>query len=345
MAERRLGITLPLDSVALREQGAAAAQAEALGYVDAWTGEVDTYDGFTPLAVAALSTTTMRLGTGVVNPFTRGVGNLAISAAALAALAPGRFCLGIGSSSDVIVERWNSGSFTKPLSRVRDATAILRAALAGERVEASLDTLSVSGLRLANPPTTAVPIFLAALRPPMLRLAGEKADGVLLNWIGPNDIEKARAEVESAAVSAGREDIPEVACRVFVIPGDAEAAEVAARRFTAAYLTVPVYFEYQTWLGRGDALRPMVEAWRARDRKTAVELVPAEVLDELLLCRGTDHAAPTIERYFAAGVDTVMIHVLPTAEDEEARRAQVFDVISGLAGAGMQRTAADGPTT
>jgi probable F420-dependent oxidoreductase len=330
VSPRRYGITLPLDSIPLVEHGALLTAAEARGYTDAWTGEVDTFDGFVPLAVAALATSEMRLGTGVVNPYTRGVGALAISAAAIADLAPGRFCLGIGSSSNVIVERWNGVVFEKPLARVRDAVDILRLALAGERVEVTAQTISIRGLRLGRPPTEPVPIFLAALRPRMLRLAGEKADGVLLNWLGPMDVPKAIEAITAGSAASGRA-VPEIACRVFVIPGDPELADVQARRFIAAYLTVPVYAGYQRWLGRGVALAPMVEAWQAGNRVEAVELVPSQVVDDLLLCRGFGPSRSAIESYFRAGVNTIILHVLPTASEPAERRQQVIEVVEELA--------------
>jgi probable F420-dependent oxidoreductase len=319
-----------LDSIPLTEHAAVTGNAEARGYTDAWTGEVDTFDGFTPLAIAAGATARMRLGTGVVNPYTRGVGAIGISAAALAELAPGRFCLGLGSSSDVIVERWNGCRFELPLTRVRDAATILRSALAGERVDYDGEAVSVRGLRLARPPAEPVPIFLAALRPRMLGLAGEIADGVLLNWLGAEDVSKAVDEVRRVSADVGR-PMPEIAVRIFVIPGTEEEADAQARRFIAAYLTVPVYAEHQSWLGRGELHAPMLEAWQARERERATELVPAQSVEELTLARGLDQGRKSVEAYFAAGADTVILHVLPTASDPRQRRAQVLEALEGLA--------------
>src|SRR5919106_4440830 len=129
----RWGLTLPLPMVPLAAHEDLIRRAEAAGYTDFWSGETNGPDGFTPLALAAGWTERMRLGTGVVNVFTRGPAVLAQHAAALADASGGRFCLGIGSSSDVIVERWNQVPFEKPLTRVRDTIEFLRAALAGER--------------------------------------------------------------------------------------------------------------------------------------------------------------------------------------------------------------------
>src|SRR4029079_19313427 len=108
-------------------------RAEAVGYTDLWSGETNGPDGFTPLALAAAWTSEIRLGTGVVGVLQRGPALLAQQAAALADASGGRFVLGIGASSDRIVEGWNGIPFEKPLSPIRATVEFLRPALAGER--------------------------------------------------------------------------------------------------------------------------------------------------------------------------------------------------------------------
>ena len=130
MADKRWALTVPLDGFTLAELGDLAREAERLGYADAWSFEVDGVDGFSPLAVIGLATG-LRLGIAIANVFTRGPATLAMSAAGLAEIAPGRVCLGIGAGSQVIVEQWNGGSFRKPLTRVRETVTVLRSALAG----------------------------------------------------------------------------------------------------------------------------------------------------------------------------------------------------------------------
>src|ERR687898_1142795 len=116
----RWGLTLPFAGVPLAATEPLVRRAEAAGWDDLWTGETNGPDGITPLALASCWTERMRLGTGVVNAFTRGPAVLAQHAAALQDASGGRFCLGIGSSSDVIVERWNQIPFQKPLTKVRE---------------------------------------------------------------------------------------------------------------------------------------------------------------------------------------------------------------------------------
>src|SRR6188472_952562 len=142
----RWGLTVPFAGLPLADHAELFRRAEAAGYDDFWTGETNGADGFTPLVLAAAHTERMRLGTGIVNPFTRGPAVLAQHAAALADVSRGRFVLGLGSSSNVIVERWNGVAFDKPLTKVREAVEALRPVLAGERGK--------GGFKLETPPDT-----------------------------------------------------------------------------------------------------------------------------------------------------------------------------------------------
>src|SRR5207253_5929614 len=170
----RVALTVPIRDVPLTELPELARLAESTGYDSLWSEESTGYDGFTPLVVAAQNTERVRLATGIVNVYTRGPALLAQSAAALAELSGGRFVLGLGASSNVIVEQWNRIPFEWPLAKVRETVEILRAVLAGER--------GPGGFRLPEAPPP-VPIVLAALRERMLRLAGEIADGALAHFL------------------------------------------------------------------------------------------------------------------------------------------------------------------
>src|SRR6185369_18372 len=133
MPDLRWALTVPFSGIPLAAHGELFRRIEAAGYDDVWTSETAGYDGFTPLALAATQTSRLRLATGVVNPYTRGPAVLAQHCAALADASGGRFVLGLGSSSNVIVEQWNGVPFEKPLTRMREAIEGLRPVLAGER--------------------------------------------------------------------------------------------------------------------------------------------------------------------------------------------------------------------
>src|SRR5207245_341351 len=125
LRDKRWSLSVPLDGFTLAEHAELAREAERLGYTDAWSLEVDGVDCFAPR---------LRVGTAIANVYTRGPATLALCAAGIAEIAPGRFCLGIGSGSQPVVEAWNGGVFARPATRVREMAQFLRQALAGERV-------------------------------------------------------------------------------------------------------------------------------------------------------------------------------------------------------------------
>ncbi|GHF18598.1 LLM class F420-dependent oxidoreductase [Amycolatopsis deserti] len=304
---KRWGITIPLTGVPLTAHRELIERLPALGYTDAWSAETAGTDAFSPLLLASQWAPELRLGTAIVPVYTRGPGLLAMSAATLAEAAPGRFVLGIGASSPVIVQSWNAVPFDKPFARTRDTLRFLRAALAGEKVTAEYETFSVSKFRLERAPEPAPPIMLAALRPGMLKLAAKEADGAITNWLSPTDVRQVRAEIGPDT---------ELAARIFVCPTtDREAARGLGRMLISSYLTVPVYAAFHDWLGRGEALAPMHEAWRAGDRKRANELIPDEVVDDLIVHGSPEECREKIQSYVDNGLTTPVIALLPTGED------------------------------
>ncbi len=296
-----LGLTLPVRGLVLRDHGPVLDAAGRAGFTELWTGEASRADAFTPLAWAAARHPGFLLGTSVVSAYTRGPALLAMSAAALAEMTTAPVVLGIGSSSSVIVEGWNGIPFTRPLTRMRDTVRFLREALSGGRVTFRSSSFDVDGFRLEHPPTTPPRIMVAALRERMLRLAAEEADGVILNWLSADDVRTLRGIVHSA----GR--TPAIAVRVFVVAGqDADAVDAHARRQIAAYLNVPVYAQFQRWLGR-DELTPMWDAWGRGDRRSALEAIPHDTLDALFLTGTPERIAARLRAYADAGVDHLIV--------------------------------------
>jgi probable F420-dependent oxidoreductase len=291
----RWGLTLPFIGVPLADHEPLVRRAEAGGYDDLWTGETNAADGFTPLALAAVWTERMRLGTGVVNPFTRGPAVLAQHSAALADASGGRFVLGLGASSNVIVENWNRVRFEKPLSRVRDTVPVLREVLAGGR--------GPGGFKLETAPSHPIPIAIAALRDRMLRLGGELGDGTFVNLVPLSATEHVVARVREGEAAAGRDET-EVICRFFCIPG--EGLDVARFAFTA-YATVPVYEAFFRSLGWGEAIDPVIAAWRDGDRKLALSRVPEELIREIFILGEPAAMRERLGEFAARGVTTFVL--------------------------------------
>jgi probable F420-dependent oxidoreductase len=304
---RSLGLTVPLQGIALLEHRELIRALPDLGYTDLWTAEVAGADAFTPLALAAVWEPSLRLGTAIVPVFTRGPALIAMSAATVAAAAPGRFVLGLGASSPTIVSEWNGIDFDRPYRRTRDVLRFVRQALAGERVDATFDTFAVHRFRLDSAPAARVPIMLAALRPQMLRLAGREADGAILNWLAPEDVPRCLGAISNPDA--------EVIARIFVCPtDDRDHARQVGRMMIAAYLTVPAYAAFHDWLGRGDRLRPMQEAWRSGDRKAALAALPDDVVDELVVHGSPEECRDRILAYAEAGIGTPVLALLPTPD-------------------------------
>jgi probable F420-dependent oxidoreductase len=302
----RYGITIPYDRTPLAEQRELIEEIASLGYTDVWSAEASATDGFVPLAMAAAWVPELRFGTAIVPSFTRGPATLAMCVATMAEAAPGRFQFGLGSSSDVIVERWNGIPFTEPYKRNRDMVRFLKAALTGEKVSEEYATFSVKGFRLERPPAVIPPILVAALRPGMLRLAGRLGDGTIINWLSAEDVKRIVPELGPDS------EAKEVVARIYVCPTeDAVAVRSSAKMLIAAYLNVEVYALFQQWLGRGPQLTAMWESWRAGDRKAAVEAVPDAVVDELVVHGTPAECKAHVERYVANGVTVPVLMPLP----------------------------------
>jgi probable F420-dependent oxidoreductase len=276
-------------------------------------------DGFTPLALASVWTPSMRLGTAIIPAFTRGPALMAQSVGAMAQAAPGRFTLGLGTSSDVIVERWNGIEFDRPYHQVRDLVRFLRSALSGEKVTADVNGHQVSGFRLGAVPSEPVPIHIAALREGMLRLAGREADGVILNWLAATDVPTVTKIVHDAADGDERE----VVARLFVaVTEDRDTVMALGRHAIAAYLNVPVYRAFHQWLGREEQLGDMWRLWGEGDRKGALDAIPDSVVDELIIWGSAGRCRERIAAYVEGGVTTPVVALLPFGYDErEAAKA------------------------
>ncbi|MGH2685841.1 MAG: LLM class F420-dependent oxidoreductase [Actinomycetota bacterium] len=316
MTEQRYGMTIPFDGVPLADQREWIAEMEELGYTDAWSSEANGADGFTPLALASAWAPSLRLGVAIVPAFTRGPALMAQSVATLAEAAPGRFVFGIGTSSNVIVERWNGIPFDQPYQRTRDMVRFLRSALAGEKVDEQYETFAVKGFKLGRPLPEPPKILVAALREQMLKLAGRESDGAIINWLSADDVKQVAPIVQEAGGGTPKE----IVARIFVCPSeDAETVRSMGKFAIAAYLNVPVYAAFHQWLGRGEILTPMWEAWKAGDRKQALAEIPDELVDQIIVHGSPKECRDHIQRYVDNGVTTPALALLPFGID--ARQA------------------------
>ena len=322
----RPGMTVPLPGHLHTHRDKLAELAD-LGYTDIWSAESDGADGFTPLALAAAWEPRLRLGTAIIPAYTRSPACFAQSVASLADAAPGRFAIGIGSSSNVIVERWNGVPFVEPYKKVRDVVRFLRDALSGEKVAKQYDTFEVQGFRLGVRPEQAPPILVAALREGMLKLAAREGDGAIINWLSASDVSRVVDVVNAAAGGVEKE----IVARIFCCPSEnAEAVRAAGRFAIAAYLNVPVYAEFHRCLGRSEQLQPMWDAWAAGDRKAALAAIPDSVVDDLIVHGSPAECRAKIQAYFDHGVTTSSIAIMPF--DPELKHWEAVQALAPTAG-------------
>lgn len=313
----RLGVTVPFDAP-LADHGVIFLALRDAGYTDLWTAETARTDAFGPLMAAALVTPELHLGTAIASVFSRGPALLAMNAASLAEAAPGRVTIGIGASSKAMTTGWNDRPYDRPLHRVTDSVSFLRAALRGERVATEYTTFAVDRFGLERPPATMPSLAVGALGPAMVSAAARCADGVVLNWLGADDVAHVRTHLRQEQPGAEID----VITRIFVCPSsDAATVRSAAKRLVAQYLTVPAYAAGQRWMGRGESLAPMWDAWSAGDRAAATSSVPDDVVDQLVV-HGTPAAcAAHLQRYVEQGVTVPVVKILPLAGIEPVSAA------------------------
>ena len=322
----RLGVAIPELGVPINEHPDWFRTVEGLGYQELWCGEALHADAFALLAIAAAVAPSLRVGTGVVPAFTRAPGLLAVSAATLASLAPGRAAVGVGASSVAVVERWGGVPYIAPYQRTRDVVRFLRAALGGQRVTEKYETFEIDGFRLPLPPDTPPALLVAALRPAMLRLAGREAEGAILTWVSPDDVRTMRAHMIEAAGGADRE----LVVWVMACPStDAAAVRDHLRPSVAAYLNVAGYAASQEWLGRGAVLAPVWSAWadgRRRDAIAAVTDAPRRRIRRARDASAVPRAARRVRRR-GCHVDRALIG----AVDGSAGRGHIVGRLAGAA--------------
>jgi len=312
-------MTVPLNDGPLHQQEGLVRRLEELGYTDLWSAEAMGVDGLSPLLLGSQWAPSMRLGTAILPAFTRGPALMAQTVAGMCEAAPGRFVLGLGTSSNVIVENWNSVDFSEPYKRTRDMVRFLRDALTGEKVTEVYDTFEVKGFRLMASVEEQPKILIAALREGMLRMAAREADGAILNWLAPGDL--------ATIAPIVREQNPhaELAARIFVVPtDDADTARAVGRYLMAAYINVPVYRAFHEWMGRADAMQEHWDLWAAGDRKAALAALPDSVIDELVVHGTAEQCKARITEYMDKGIDTAAIAIVMGSGTSDAEAIEML---------------------
>jgi probable F420-dependent oxidoreductase len=323
----RLGISLPIAGHDLRETIELARRLEQLGLADLWSSEAGGHDGFTPLAAAAARTSSVRLGTAVIPAYTRPPALLAMTAATLAELSGGRFCLGVGSSTETIVGDWMGLDAARPLSRVKETVEAFRLAIAGGKVEYTGRTLGVHAFRLQLAPAE-IPVMIGALGPRMFRLAGEVGDGVVMTIAASSAIETLLADFRAGAEAAGKATAGEVVLQQWVQlgTGPARSLRETARSGIAAYGVVPVYNRYFARQGFESEAQRLQQAWEHRSREEARHAVNDDMVDSMTILGDVDHVLVGLEALQSKGATTILLSPLIERADLAGKKRMVADL-------------------
>lgn len=308
----------------------AAALADRLGYDSVWVPEGRGRELGALLGAMAGATRHVGLATGILPFYSRPPALVAMMAATLADLSGGRFVLGIGAGHPAIVEDGYGVPYRAPLRAAREFIAIVRRALAGERIAWDGRVFQVASFRLEAPPRHPVPVYLAALGPAMLRLAAEVADGVILNWCTPEQVRQAAAMVAGAAAGAGRDpDAVRVVCFVRAAVTDRPAAAwTVLRRLLATYAAMPAYARAFEAAGFAAEMAAASAAWAAGGVETAAAMLGEAFVGGLAAVGSAAACRARLAAYHEAGADVVCAYPFPVGSDAAA---SLRATIEGLA--------------
>jgi probable F420-dependent oxidoreductase len=294
--------------------------AETLGYESAWVAEGHGGDQFAILAACAVATRTIRLGTSISSVFVRSAPTIGMAAATVDHLSDGRFVLGLGGSHRVQVEPEHGIPFVRPTARLRDTIAIVRALVRDGVVAHRGETITIERFDLwFQPLRPQIPIYVAALFPTMLEIAGELADGVLLTWPTPRTIARAVQHVAIGARRAGRAatDVDVASLIPCAVAKTAAAARDALRPAVGLYAGFfPRYNRLLAEAGFADAVRAIKEAFDRGGRDAAATKVPDDLIDAVALAGTPETCRERIQEYRRAGLALPIIS--PRASGPEA---------------------------
>lgn len=326
-----IGVSEDLPPEAQRQ---VAREVERAGMRSLWTNEARGRDALLVCGSWAAATTELRVGVGVVPVWSRSPAQLAMAAATLQESAGGRFLLGIGVSHPATMDPWHDAGYRRPLTAASDALAILRTLLDGGTTDHDGTVFSSRGLGLEmDPLPPPPPLYLAAMGPRMLGLAGRRADGVLLNWSTAETVAQSIAAVRGAAAAAPDGRSPagvQVATYVRIaVDGDVGAARAALAREVSRYCALPAYADHFARQGFDDGVSRIRSAYREGGAEAAAAAVPESMLSALgWYGRPDDAPADLFARYGATGLDHLVARVVVPGEDAVGAVGAVLESIS-----------------
>lgn len=310
-----LALSLPLTGVDARNGVEIARSAADHGYRAVWAAEVNGPDAFSTLGALAVQTD-LNLGVAVVPAQTRSAMVLGMSAVSIAELSEGRFTLGIGASSEVIVSRWAGQPFDRPLTAVRETVEALRPILSGQRGELDGEVVRIAGYRPhATPPGGRVPLVLGALNPRSCRMVGELGvDGVCLNQLAPHHVPLVLAQIAEGAGGALPDGFGVIARLFCAVTDDVPATRALVKSVFAPYIATSVYNRFYRWMGYEAEAQGVLDA--AGDRAAMAAALSDRLVDEVFCLGSAEQVAERIQAYVDAGVSVPVIQPLSLGREQ-----------------------------
>ncbi len=288
--------------------------AEELGYSSYWIAEANATEGFAVLGAASMAAPTLGLGTGVLALQLRTPSLTAMAAATLQSLAPDRdVFLGIGISSPVVAGQWHGAQYSdRPIAQMREYVALVRECLSGETVSFSGDFYTVKRFRLGVRMGERKPkLIIGALNPTMLAVAGEIADGVLLNYLPASHVPWSIEQVRRG----GNADIyAYIHCAVT----DRDRYADAGRKDLFSYAVVDAYGNNFSRAGFGDDIIALRAAHAERNREGSVAAISDRMLDAIQILGDAAHVRAGVQEYVDNGVTVPIVFPCPWGEDRAA---------------------------
>ena len=284
--------------------------AEKGGFQGAWISEIAGLDAITSATVAALSLQEGRVGSAIFPMQTRDPLLLAMSAASLSQIAPGGFVLGLGTSTKIIIEGWHATDWgNSPLTLTRECVDLVRRFLEGERITTETGRWQYNRAQLTIEPKQRVPIYLAALNDKMLELAGEIADGVILNFVTVNDLQRAKDQVAQGAAKSGR-SLDNFEFVIFFRSTVTDNYQLVQSRYQSelfTYMMAPVYQNMFARENDRDSCLEVASLWREGKRDEALDSIPESFIRSRTLVGTEQEIAQRLKEYEIAGLNSAMI--------------------------------------
>jgi probable F420-dependent oxidoreductase len=311
-----IGVRIRDNGLALSDMHDLVNLAEGKGYDSVWLPESMGRDALGELTALLAMSQRIRIGTGIVPVYAR-LPTIAAAAIANAAnVAPGRAILGVGIGHQSALEDGHGVAFSQPLQHVREFATIVRRLLADGKVSFAGDVYHIKHYELEALPQQPAPLYVAALRPRMLRLAGAVADGVLMNWVSLDYVPQAIAYIREGAEAVGRsmDDITIASYLRTCVTDSPEVVEQATRQQLARYTSRVYYERFFASIGFPGEAAAIAQAWQRGDREAAVNAVTEPLIKAVTIYGTADECRQRLQAYREAGLQLPIIAPFPIGE-------------------------------